>query len=119
VPTTFQRLLADLPAERFGDYLTTERRAGARHLGGRDRVQWLAAFAPVGPAELRALVPGVSSPTDLDADLLGELAWGVATALGLYAELGFDSFNLALYGLPAGRPLLLRLVCRQNPSPTY
>ncbi|HYY81940.1 MAG TPA: hypothetical protein VFD04_22570 [Actinomycetes bacterium] len=121
VPTTFQRLLAELPAERFDDYLATERRAGARDLGGRDRVRWLAAFAPVGPAELRALVPGVSSPTDLDldADLLGELGWGVATALGLYAELGFDSFNLALYGLPAGHPLLLRLVCRQNPSPFY
>ena len=44
---------------------------------------------------------------------------GVATALGLYAELGFWSFNLALYGLPAGHPLLLRMVCRQNPWPLY
>jgi UDPglucose--hexose-1-phosphate uridylyltransferase len=119
VPTTFQQLLADLPVERFDDYLTTERRLGVRHLGGTGRVQWLAAFAPVGPAELRALVPGVSSPAELDEELVTELGWGVATALGLYAELGFWSFNLALYGLPAGHPLLLRMACRQNPWPMY
>jgi hypothetical protein len=82
-------------------------------------VQRLAKFAPVGPTELRALVPEVSSPTQLNEGLLGELGWGVATALGLYAELGFWSFNLALYGLPAGHPLLLRMVCRQNPWPLY
>src|SRR5215211_4177236 len=78
------------------NYLTPERRLGVRHLGGTGRVQWLAAFAPVGPAELRALVPGVSSPAELDEELVTELGWGVATALGLYAELGFWSFNLAL-----------------------
>jgi hypothetical protein len=39
-------------------------------------VQWLAAFAPVGPAELRALVPQVSSPTQLDEELVTELGWG-------------------------------------------
>jgi hypothetical protein len=80
VPTTFQQLLADLPVERFDDYLTTERRLGVRHLGGTGRVQWLAAFAPVGPAEPRALGPGVSSPAELDEELVTELGWGVATA---------------------------------------
>jgi UDPglucose--hexose-1-phosphate uridylyltransferase len=119
VPTTYQRLLAELPAERFADYLATERRLRVRHLGGSGRVPWLAAFAPAGPAELRALIPGVASPAELDQDLLAELGWGVATALGLYAELGFASFNLALYGLPPGHPLLLRMLCRQNPLPFY
>jgi hypothetical protein len=33
----------------------------------------------------------VSSPTQLNEGLLGELGWGVATALGLYAELGFGA----------------------------
>ena len=119
VPSTFQRWLADLPIERYDDYLAGERRLGARYLGASGRVVWLAAYAPVGPAELRALLPGVGSPTELDEDLLAELGRGIATALGLYAELGFDSFNLALYGLPAGHPLMLRMVCRQNPSPFY
>jgi UDPglucose--hexose-1-phosphate uridylyltransferase len=119
VASTYQRLLADLPAERFADYLASERRLGARHLGGRGRVEWLAAFAPVGPAELRAFVPGVAAPAELDEPLVAELGWGIATALGLYAELGFESFNLALYGLPRGHPLTLRMVCRQNPRPFY
>jgi UDPglucose--hexose-1-phosphate uridylyltransferase len=119
VASTFQRLLADLPAGRFADYLAGERRLGARHLGGRGRVEWLAAFAPVGPAELRAFVPRVADPTELDEPLVAELGWGIATALGLYAELGFESFNLALYGLPEGHPLTLRMVCRQNPRPFY
>jgi galactose-1-phosphate uridylyltransferase len=37
----------------------------------------------------------------------------------VYAELGFESFNLALYGLPPGHPLTLRMLCRQNPRPFY
>lgn len=118
-PSTFQRLLADTPPGRFAAYLATERRLGQRHLGSTGRVEWLAAFAPVGPGELRALVPGVAAPAELDDELVAELGAGVSTALGLYAELGFESFNLALYGLPPGHPLLLRMVCRQNPRPFY
>ena len=34
-PTTLQRQLADVPAERFDDYLDSERRAGVRFLGTR------------------------------------------------------------------------------------
>ncbi len=118
-PTTFQRLLADIPAERFADYLATERRIGARHLGATGRAEWLAAFAPAGPAELRALVPEVAAPAELDDELLAELGRGISAALGLYAELGFESFNLAIYGQPPGHPLLLRMLCRQNPRPFY
>src|SRR6266511_1515744 len=91
-PTTFQRLLADIPAERFADYLATER---------------------------RILVPEVAAPAELDDELLAELGRGISAALGLYAELGFESFNLAIYGQPPGHPLLLRMLCRQNPRPFY
>ncbi len=118
-PTTFQGMLAEVPVERFADYLATERRLGARHLGSTGRAEWLAAFAPAGPAELRALVPGAPTPAELDDELVAELGRGISTALGLYAELGFESFNLALYGLPPGHPLLLRMLCRQNPRPFY
>jgi galactose-1-phosphate uridylyltransferase len=122
VPTTFQRLLAEMPPERFNDYLATERREGRRHLGSTGSVEWLASFAPLGPGELRAFLPGVVSPAELGQDRVAELGWGIATALNLYAELGFESFNLAVYGAPAGTPgylLNLRLVCRSNPRPLY
>ena len=121
-PTTFQRLLAEVPAQRFADYLDAERRSGERYLGDTGRIEWLASFAPVAPAELRAFVPGVCSPAELTGDLIGELAHGLALALGGYADMGFESFNFAIYGAPpgtAGYPLNLRLACRSNLKPFY
>ena len=122
VPTTQQRLLAEVPAVRFREYLDAERAAGERRLGGTGRVEWLASFAPIAPAELRAFVPELASPTELDDELVEELGHGIATALNLYAELGFESFNMAMYGAPPGTdgyPLNLRLGCRSNLQPLY
>jgi UDPglucose--hexose-1-phosphate uridylyltransferase len=121
-PTTMQRLLAEVPPERFTDYLDAERRCGERYLGDTGRVQWVASFAPIAPAELRAFAPGVGSPAELDDDLTEELAHGLLLALGGYAEQGFESFNLAIYGAPPGTegyPLNLRLACRSNLTPFY
>jgi UDPglucose--hexose-1-phosphate uridylyltransferase len=121
-PTTLQRLLADVPPERFDAYLDAERRAAQRWLGDTGHVQWVASFAPIAPAELRAFVPGISSPVQLTCELTDELAHGLALALAGYAELGFESFNFALYGAPPGTmgyPLNLRLASRSNLKPFY
>jgi galactose-1-phosphate uridylyltransferase len=121
-PTNEQARLVAVPAERFRDYLATERAVGIRFLGSSGRVDWLAAFAPAGPGELRAFVSGVASPVELDDDLVAELGWGIATAMGLYAEMGHTSFNLAVYGAPpgtSGYPLTLRMVLRSNVAPLY
>jgi galactose-1-phosphate uridylyltransferase len=121
-PTTFQRLLADVPTQAFKAYLDTERRSGERYLGNTGRIEWLVSFAPIAPAELRAFIAERSSPAELDEDLTVELAHGVALALGAYAEMGFESFNLAVYGAPpatAGYPLNLRLASRSNLKPYY
>jgi UDPglucose--hexose-1-phosphate uridylyltransferase len=115
-PTTMQALLAEAGSEAVRDYLETERRLGVRHLGRSGRVEWLTAFAPVGFNEIRAFVPGARGVGDLDADGVAELGQGLATALNLYAELGFQSFNWALYG---GSVLNLRLVTRSNLKPLY
>ena len=121
-PTTLQRMLAEVPAERFDAYLQTERRAGERYLGDTGRVEWLVSFAPIAPAELRAFIRGVSSPAELDEDLVAELASGLVLALSAYAEMGFESFNLAVYGAPPGidtYPLNLRVACRSNLNAFY
>ncbi len=121
-PTTVQRLLASVPAARFDDYLAAERRSGERVLGRTGRVQWLASFAPIAPAELRAFLAGVSSPAELDEDLIAELADGLTRALHAYGEMGYESFNLAIYGAPpgtAGYPLNLRIACRSNLTAFY
>ena len=121
-PTTLQRMLAEVPAARFDAYLEAERRSGERALGRIGRVEWLVSFAPIAPAELRAFVSGVSSPAELDQALIVELAHGLTRAVNAYAELGYESFNLAMYGAPpgtAGYPLNLRIACRSNLRPFY
>jgi UDPglucose--hexose-1-phosphate uridylyltransferase len=122
LPTTLQRLLAEVPGERFRDYLDAERRENVRYLGSTGGVEWLASFAPIAPAEIRAFVLGIASPAELSDDLTQELAFGISTALGLYAELGFNSYNLAVYGAPpgtAGYPLNIRIVRRANVEELY
>jgi galactose-1-phosphate uridylyltransferase len=121
-PTTMQRLLADAPAGSFAAYLETERRLGERHLGSLGGIEWLASFAPVGFHELRAFVPGVSSPERLSAEQVEELGAGLSRALQLYSEMGLQSFNLALYGAPAevpGHMLNLRLAARASVQELY
>jgi UDPglucose--hexose-1-phosphate uridylyltransferase len=122
VPTTQQRLLAEVPHQRFTDYVQTERREGRRYLGRMGDVEWVASFAPIGPGELRAFVSGAASVSELNDHMVTDLGRGIATALGLYAEMGYESFNMALYGAPpASRdyPVNLRMVCRSNPRPFY
>jgi galactose-1-phosphate uridylyltransferase len=121
-PTAMQRLLSELPADALVDYIAAERAAGRRYLGSTGTVAWVTSFAPAGPAELRAVLAGAGSPEQLDDERVAELGSGIATALNFYAELGFSSYNLALYGTPseAAEPaMLLRMVCRSNPRPWY
>jgi galactose-1-phosphate uridylyltransferase len=122
IPTTMQRLLASTDPARFAQYLEHERNEGERLIAETNNVTWLASFAPIGPAEVRAFIPEVASPVELDDDIVEELATGITAVLHLYAELGFQSFNLALYGAPPetdGYPLNLRLICRSNVELLY
>lgn len=123
VPTNEQRVLAAVPGERYAEYLATERRLGRRWLGELGGIEWLAAFAPLAPGDIRAFIPGgVSSPAELVPEQVEALGAGISIVLGLYAELGFESFNMALYGAPAGTPgygLNLRMVCRSNLEAFY
>jgi UDPglucose--hexose-1-phosphate uridylyltransferase len=116
-PTTLQRQLAEVPESRLAEYLRLERDAGERYLGDTGRVEWLVSFAPIGPAELRAFIARAASPAELDDDLIEELGHGLSVALTTYAKMGFESFNLAIYGAPPGTfgyRLNLRLVARSN-----
>ena len=79
-------------------------------------------FAPIASAELRAFVDDVASPAELEDDLIEELAHGLTLSLNAYADMGFESFNLAMYGAPpgsSGYPLNLRIACRSNLKPYY
>ena len=115
VPTTMQRLLAELDSGQLRRYLDLERENGERFIATTGRIAWLASFAPSGLAEIRAVVTDAPSTVDLDADAIAELASGLSNVLRLYAELGFQSFNLALHGAAIESPdatLVLRVVAR-------
>ena len=103
-PTTVQRMLAEVPAGRFGDYLATEKALGERHLGSTGSVEWLASFAPIGFHELRALLPGLRSPEQLTPDLVEELGAGLARALNLYADLACRASTWRCTEPPRTRP---------------
>lgn len=121
-PSTMQQMLASVQPGNFAEYLDTERASGERYIGSTGTIEWVASFAPMGFNEVRALLPGAVSPVDLTDERVEELGQGVATILSLYAELGFQSFNMALYGAPAQTPgymLNLRLVCRSNLAAPY
>jgi UDPglucose--hexose-1-phosphate uridylyltransferase len=114
-PTSVQRLLADLGSPQLRAYMELEQGEGERWIASTGRVEWLASFAPVGPAEVRGFVDEAASPEELDEVAIAELAGGLSHVLALYAAFGFQSFNLAVYGSPRStreRLLALRLVGR-------
>ena len=122
VRTTVERLLADLGPARLREYVELERQDGERLIASTERIDWVAAFAPVGPAEIRAFVSDAPSPEELDEAAVAELADGLSRALVLYDSLGFQSFNFALSGAPARAPrslLVLRLVGRAYFGPLH
>lgn len=114
-PTTAQRGLREIAPARLREYVEAEVERGERRLGSTGTIDWLASFAPAGLAEVRAFAFDAGSPAELADDRVEEIALGVALVLGLYDELGFQSFNLAIdgaAGLPGGFPLRIRLVAR-------
>jgi UDPglucose--hexose-1-phosphate uridylyltransferase len=114
VPTTAQRLFAELPPGRVHEYVELERGSGERFIASLGPVAWVASFAPAGLAEVRALVPEAPSTVDLDDEAIATLAAGLSSVLRLYAGLGFQSFNLALHGAggETDAMLVLRVVAR-------
>ena len=122
LPSTVQQMLAAVPGARFRAYLDSEQRTGERYIGSTGSIEWLTSFAPMGFNEVRAFIPGVSSPAQLAERRVDELGKGIAAILNLYAEMGFQSFNMALFGAPPAQRdymLNLRMVCRSNLQSRY
>lgn len=118
-PTTAQRVYATVPVDLYRAYAGAERE-GERRLGSTGTLDWFASFAPGGQAEVVAFDFTARSLPDLAGEAADEYADGIARVLGLYAELGFASFNMAIYGVPPDRPgvpQVVRLVARSQLGP--
>ena len=118
VPSTMQRLLTESP-RAVAEYVRIERES-ERHIASEEDFVWLASFAPMGPAEIRGFVSGMASPTQLDESTLATCSRGIAAALRAYSTLGYQSFNLAVYGAPRTTPgysLSIRIVARAYLGP--
>jgi galactose-1-phosphate uridylyltransferase len=112
LPTTMQRLLEAVPPGDMRTYVAAEREDGTRLVASAEGIEWIASFAPIGPAEICAFAAGAGSPHELEDEHLDRLVHGISATLRLYDSLGFQSFNLALYGVPGAGVLLLRLIAR-------
>jgi galactose-1-phosphate uridylyltransferase len=113
-------VFAELPPRRVREYVEAEQRAGERLIAARGRVAWLASFAPAGLAEVRAVVEDAASTVDLDEGTVADLAAGLSKVLRVYAELGFESFNVAIHGAGvrgARGSIVLRVVARAYFAP--
>ena len=118
VPTNAQRLLAGGRGRRPA--APTSRRSGSGRavLASRGGVDWLAGFAPAragrGDARHWRPPPRRSSSTRRRSPSSRAAS---RRRPRVYAELGFESFNLALYGTPTGGVLGLRVVARAYDGP--
>ena len=113
VPTTAQRVFAELSTKRLREYVEHERESGERLIDSSG-VTWLASFAPAGLAEIRGFIGDATTITNLDREATAAVASGLSNVLRLYAQLGFQSFNLALHTAGEGGDamLLMRVVAR-------
>ena len=85
---------------------------------------WLTSFAPAGNREILAIVPGTSRVSQLGADQVRVLGWGLSRVLSWYESKEISAFNFALTGGPldaadGAHGVVLRVVARAAYLPDH
>lgn len=104
----------------FDELIAEEERRGERFIGWRDDLALLVPFAPRGFAEVWMVFPRLRSLDDLTEVRARALATEIVTVLGVYRDLGWNAFNLALTADErpgSDLPLWCRLVLRGRFGP--
>jgi galactose-1-phosphate uridylyltransferase len=81
----------------WDDLLTTEADLGERYLGALGNTAWLTSYAPLGFADIMAVVRERTSIIDLTDQDLGDLARGLLKVFQYFQDFNHYSFNLGLY----------------------
>lgn len=128
VPTNHQRILLEAAdrydrqpgGQLYSAYLQHERAEGSRYITRIGDWEWMAAFAPEGFYELWAVLPQVTSLTQLAAEHWRDLARGILCAQNYYRSLNRNGYNFGLIVVETPASLLeLRasLTVRSNYAP--
>ena len=130
-PTTMLRKMESASTQYFDEcgrsywdeLANQERQLKQRFVGEIGRTVWLTPFAPIGFNEVRAVVTDCENVLRLSEGDGESLAEGIARVLRYYANLGYNSFNLALYsGRLGGSPgfrVNLSMITRTAMLPYY
>ncbi|HHY67549.1 MAG TPA: hypothetical protein GX517_10210 [Alicyclobacillus sp.] len=77
--------------------VAVEKEKGERYLGRRGKVDWLIAYAPRGLIEVVGVAEDAAQVEELVPERWRDLAEGLQTVFGYFAEKGFPGFNLTLF----------------------
>jgi galactose-1-phosphate uridylyltransferase len=131
LPTTMMRLQLDAGKKYLSehgrsfweDFAAEEEQQRDRFVGRLGATTWMTAFAPLGFNEVRAVVSGRETLLDLSEEDADALAQGTSRVLSWYDQIGYNSFNLALYSGPlrgqADFRVNLSMVTRASLLPFY
>jgi galactose-1-phosphate uridylyltransferase len=82
----------------WDDLVAAETARGDRYLGKTGRTTWLTAYAPIGVAgDVLAVVDGVRSTLELEAEDLLDLSVGLTRVMNAYDRVGIYSFNMNFF----------------------
>jgi galactose-1-phosphate uridylyltransferase len=81
----------------WDDLLTTEADLGERYIGAVGNTAWLTSYAPLGFADIMAVVRERASIIDLTDQDVGDFARGLLKVFRYFQDFNHYSFNLGLY----------------------
>lgn len=106
------------------DLIAAEMNIGTRYITRMGRWHWIAAFSPIGSNEVIAVHEQECDFAQLTMEDIRNLSYGISRVLNFYGNLGYLSFNYALYSSKKsereeGLRCVIKLVTRQNLYPNY
>jgi UDPglucose--hexose-1-phosphate uridylyltransferase len=108
----------------WSDLCSAEETGGERFAYGDGAFSWVASFAPMGNNEVVGIADGDSELLALSESAVGDLARGLSKALKVYARLGVQGLNMAVYSGSLGQEagdfsLHVRLISRPRLKQLY
>ncbi|MFZ5652092.1 MAG: hypothetical protein ACOY4I_14755 [Bacillota bacterium] len=79
------------------DLVEAEKKEGQRYIGSTGGIEWLATFAPLGMADVTAVLVNCRSFRDVSGERLVQLTRGLKNVISYYNSVNIPAFNMATY----------------------